>query len=119
MFVPLSVYMKRFPLLLLAASLPAFGADAPPDYAEVYRLFDERCVECHTTDDPEAGLVMETYEGLLMGGETGKAIEPGKSAESLLMKYVRGEVEKEGKKKFMPPGKREKLGPEAPKPKDA
>jgi WD40 repeat protein len=28
------------------------------------------------------------------------------------MKYVRGEVVKEGKKKIMPPGKREKLGPE-------
>jgi WD40 repeat protein/mono/diheme cytochrome c family protein len=104
--------MKRLPVLLLAASMRAFAADAPPDFAEVYRLLDERCIECHTADDPEANLVLETYEGLLKGGETGKAVEPGKSAESLLIKLVRGEVEKEGKKKFMPPGKREKLGPE-------
>jgi DNA-binding beta-propeller fold protein YncE len=104
--------MKRFPVLLLAASARAFAAEAPPDFAEVYRLLDERCLECHAGDDPEANLVLETYEGLLKGGETGKAIVPGKSAESLLMKFVRGEVEKEGKKKFMPPGKREKLGPE-------
>src|SRR5262245_47616930 len=104
--------MKRFPALFFAASVQAFAADAPPDFSEVYRLFDERCIECHTADDPEANLVLETYEGLLKGGETGAAIEVGKSAESLLMKYVRGEVEKDGKKKFMPPGKREKLGPE-------
>src|SRR4029453_16927434 len=104
--------MKRLPVILLAASFHAFAADAPPDFAEVYRLLDERCIECHTADDPEAGLVLETYEGLRKGGETGKAVEPGKSAESLMMKFVRGEVEKEGKKKFMPPGKREKLGPE-------
>lgn len=104
--------MKRFPALLFAASVRAFAADAPPDFSEVYRLLDERCIECHTADDPEANLVLETYEGLLKGGETGAAIEAGKSAESLLMKYVRGEVEKDGKKKFMPPGKREKLGPE-------
>jgi WD40 repeat protein len=104
--------MKRLPVILLAASFRALAADAPPDFAEVYRLLDERCIECHTADDPESGFVMETYEGLLKGGETGKAVEPGKSAESLMIKYVRGEVEKDGKKKFMPPGKREKLGPE-------
>lgn len=104
--------MKRFPALLFAVSAQAFAADTPPDFSEVYRLLDERCIECHTADDPEGNLVLETYEGLLKGGEEGKAIEVGKSAESLLMKYVRGEVEKDGKKKFMPPGKREKLGPE-------
>src|SRR5436190_8872981 len=93
-------------------AVPAAAADSPPDFAEIYRLLDERCIECHTADDPEANLVLETYEGLLKGGESGKAIEPGKSGESLLIKYVRGEVVKDGKKKIMPPGKREKLGPE-------
>src|SRR5690606_14490450 len=78
--------MKRLPVLLFAAAARALAADAPPDFAEVYRLMDERCIECHTADDPEGNLVLETYEGLLKGGETGKAIEPGKSAESLLMK---------------------------------
>lgn len=104
--------MKRFLALLFAASVRALAAETPPDFSEVYRLMDERCIECHTADDPEANLVLETYEGLLKGGETGKAIEAGKSGESLLMKYVRGEVVKDGKKKFMPPGKREKLGAE-------
>jgi WD40 repeat protein len=84
-------------------------AEAAPDFSAVYRLFDERCIECHAIDDYEAGLILETYDGLMKGGETGAAIVPGRSAESLLVKYLRGEVEKDGKKKFMPPGKREKL----------
>src|SRR5204862_2683469 len=87
---------------------PAIAADAP-DFAPIYRLLDERCIECHTADDPEAGLVLETFDGLMKGGETGAALVAGKSAASLLVKYLRGEVEKDGKKKFMPPGKREKL----------
>ena len=87
-------------------------AQAAPDFSAVYRLLDERCIECHATDDNEAGLVLETFDGLMKGGETGVAIVPGKSAESLLVKYLRGEVEKDGKKKFMPPGKREKLSAE-------
>jgi mono/diheme cytochrome c family protein len=107
------------PIRRLTQALAAFvlagrvlAADPPPEFAEVYRLLDERCIECHTADDPESNLVLETYEGILKGGESGKCIEPGKSAESLLIKYVRGEVVKEGKKKIMPPGKREKLSPE-------
>lgn len=95
-----------------AACLAAAVAETPPDFQAVFRILDERCVECHAADDFEAGLVLETYEGLMKGGESGAAIVPGKSAESLTIKYLRGEVEKDGKKKFMPPGKREKLTPE-------
>jgi hypothetical protein len=51
-----------------------------PDFAEVYRLLDERCIECHTADDPESNLVLETYEGLLKGGETGKRSSRGNRA---------------------------------------
>ncbi len=95
--------------LLFALLTSAVVAHAAPDFAEVYRLLDERCLECHASDDAEGNLVLETYEGLMKGGEEGKSVVPGNSAESLMMRYVRGEVEKDGKKRFMPPGKREKL----------
>ncbi len=88
------------------------SAQSAPDFAIIYRLLDERCIECHTADDAEAGLVLETFDGLMKGGETGVALVAGKSAESLLVKYLRGELEKDGKKRFMPPGKREKLSAE-------
>jgi WD40 repeat protein len=49
----------------------------------------------------------------LKGGETGQAIVPGKSAESILVRSVEGTFEKDGKRKIMPPGsKRKKLEPD-------
>lgn len=99
--------MKR--LLLLAFTTCAVAADTPLDFAQVFRVLDEHCVECHATDDYEGGLVLETYDGVMKGGESGKSVVPGKSGESSLIKWVRDGVEKDGKTKFMPPGKRERL----------
>jgi WD40 repeat protein/mono/diheme cytochrome c family protein len=104
--------MRTLLLSALAAvlALPLFAA--PPDFNAVYRLMDEKCLECHAKEDAEGGLVLEDHASLMKGGESGAAVVAGKSAESLMMKYLRGEVEKDGKRRFMPPGKREKLSPE-------
>jgi hypothetical protein len=107
--------LRRLLLLALcldAAALALAQDPSTPDFAAVFRILDERCIECHTQEENEGGLDLETHADLMKGGETGVAIEPGKSAESLLIKYLRGEVEKDGKRRFMPPGKREKLTPE-------
>lgn len=99
-----------FLLAVLAGGTRAVAASADSDYfPAVAKLVEDRCLDCHTADDPEGKFVMETYADLLKGGESGPAIVPGKSAESLLVKYLRGEVEKDGKRKFMPPGKRDRL----------
>ncbi len=66
-------------------------------------------MDCHAADDPDGDLVLETFEGLLKGGKTSKAIEPGNAQESLLVKFLEGRSGKEGKNKFMPPGKKEHL----------
>ncbi len=104
---------RFFPTLAALTALtlrPALAAqETAPDFAAVFKVLDERCLECHAQDDYEGGLILENHATLMKGGESGKSIEPGKSVESLLMKYVRGEVEKDGKKKIMPPGKRQKL----------
>ena len=47
----------------------------------------------------------------MKGGEIGAALVPGKSAESLLVQMIEGKFEKDGKKKIMPPGKRQETGP--------
>ncbi|MDQ3625292.1 MAG: pre-peptidase C-terminal domain-containing protein, partial [Verrucomicrobiota bacterium] len=75
-------------------------------------LFEEHCVDCHAEDDPDGEFNLETYEALMKGGKTGKAIEPGKASDSLLVKFLEGRSGKEGKNKFMPPGNREHLKPE-------
>ena len=95
-----------FILLFLAARL---FADEPDYFPAVAKLIEDRCMDCHAADDPEGKFVMETHADILKGGEGGKVLVAGKGAESLIVKYLRGEVVKDGKKKIMPPGKRDKL----------
>ena len=107
----------RFFLRVLAFLLSAFfvgnlsAADAP-DYAAVHAIFDKHCMDCHDAKEPEANLVLESFETLMKGGENGTAVVAGKSDESLLVKMLEGKIEKDGKKLIMPPGKkRKKLEP--------
>src|SRR5688572_15844123 len=98
--------------IVLALSVFAARAGAATnDYAEVHALFVKHCLECHASDEPEGNLVLETFDTLMKGGENGPSIVPDKSSDSLLVKLVQG-FEVDGKKKIMPPGKREKLKPE-------
>src|SRR6185369_1103253 len=104
---------KLIGLLVITANLIAAEPSPPNDYSAVDAIFTEHCLECHGSQDPEAKLVMESFELLMKGGESGEVIVPGKSEESLLVRLLEGRVEKDGKKLIMPPGKkREKLKPE-------
>src|SRR6266581_8292471 len=58
------------------------AAASPPDYAAVDAIFNQHCLDCHAAQDPEHGLVLENFESLMQGGETGPPIVPGKSLES-------------------------------------
>src|SRR6266478_8346038 len=97
---------------LLSFTALAAAPASSPDYSAVDAIFSQHCLDCHAAQDPEHGLVLETHEALMKGGETGAAIVPGKSEESLLLQMVEGRFEKNGKPKIMPPGKRKKLTPE-------
>ena len=96
---------------LTLAALPARGA-ATNDYAAVDAVFLKHCLDCHAAQDPEGRLVLESFDTLMKGGESGPSVLPGKGADSLLVKAVVAGVERDGKKKLMPPGKRAKLAPE-------
>src|SRR5258708_34797228 len=103
-------------VVLVLISFPGPSGKAapatPPDYAAVDAIFTKHCLDCHAAQDPEAKLVLENFESLMQGGESGSVIVPSKSAESLLVKMIEGRGEKDGKKKIMPPGKRKKLEPD-------
>lgn len=63
----------------------------PVDFEkEVVPIFQASCVNCHSSGKTEADLSIETREKLLEGGATSPAIEPGKSADSLLIHLVSG-----------------------------
>src|SRR5260221_5969216 len=74
---------------------------ATNDYSAVDAIFTKHCLECHEAKDPEANLVLESFESLMKGSENGAVIVPGNSAESLVIKMIEGRVEKEGKRKIM------------------
>jgi WD40 repeat protein/mono/diheme cytochrome c family protein len=104
------------PLLVLLISPRWIGVaesvatpPAAPDYAIVDQIFSKHCLDCHGSQEPEAKLVLESFDDLMKGGESGPAILPAKSSDSLLVQMVEGRVERGGKQRIMPPGKRSKL----------
>lgn len=48
------------------------------------------CANCHGTRQPRANFSLFTFEGLLKGGDSGSPIQPGKGADSFLIKKLRG-----------------------------
>ena len=61
----------------------SFASDIAP-------LLLERCAGCHDATQPEGNLSMTTLERLVRGGRGGAAIAPGRGAESLLVKKLKG-----------------------------
>lgn len=72
------------------SALAAPTADRPTFEADVLPIFQARCLVCHTEGAPQKGLVLATRVALLRGGESGPAIEPGRSGNSLLMDKIAG-----------------------------
>ena len=69
--------------------MAAAKASSPEWFEEKIRpLLAARCYECHT-DEKSGGLRLDSREDMIVGGESGSAIEPGKPDESLLIQVVR------------------------------
>ncbi len=83
--------LTKAPLIagILAISLQA----AQPSYTrDIQPILSERCGGCHLSKVKMGGLNLETYDGLMQGGSTGKAIIPGKGPSSRLYLMVKGEI---------------------------
>src|SRR5262249_55017392 len=86
--------------LILGLTAAARSAAAEPATEQV-EFFEKRirpvlvdqCYQCHSTksDKVRGGLLLDTRDGLLKGGDSGPAIVPGKPDESLLFKAIRYE----------------------------
>src|SRR5688572_29465395 len=82
--------------LLLLALCTSRTIAADVDYLrEVKPILHERCFACHGALKQESGLRLDTGSLIRQGGESGAAIEPGKSAESLLVERVSAASEDE------------------------
>jgi mono/diheme cytochrome c family protein len=71
------------------SKLPPASDQKGVTYAkDIKSIFDKSCVKCHGAEKPKAKLRLDSLEGTLKGSENGKVIEPGKSADSILIHNV-------------------------------
>jgi hypothetical protein len=61
--------------------------------AKIRPVLVSQCYECHASESKKVkgGLLLDTREGLLRGGESGPALVPGKAAESMLVAALKHE----------------------------
>lgn len=69
---------------LMSAATAVSGGDLD-FYRDVYPFLKANCISCHNKTTTKADLDMETPEMMKKGGESGPAIVPGKSGESLIV----------------------------------
>ncbi|MDB6029124.1 MAG: hypothetical protein JWM68_5347, partial [Verrucomicrobiales bacterium] len=82
--------------LLGAVAISAHAAAPDPAALEFFEkkirpLLAENCYKCHSAqaEKLKGGLMLDSKDGLLKGGDTGPAITPGDPEKSLLIKAVR------------------------------
>src|SRR5258706_9727499 len=71
-----------------AADLPQAASRQIDFVKDIQPIFTGHCVSCHGPKKQEAEFRLDAKEIALKGGELGPAIVPGKSAESLLIRFV-------------------------------
>ncbi len=92
------MHRTAFITLLVLSATAAIGTGDPPtapppraviDYArDVQPILAKNCVSCHGPDKQRGGLRLDRSADALKGGDSGKAIVPGKPGESLLVKKI-------------------------------
>lgn len=88
--------------LLLLVCFGSAAATASDDFEKHVRpLLVEKCRSCHGAEKAKGGLRLDSRAALLKGGDSGPAVAPGKSVESLLIQAVR----QSGELKMPPKGK--------------
>jgi WD40 repeat protein len=71
----------------------------PVDFEkEILPILKNNCLACHNKTTTKAGLILETPQDILKGGESGKVVVPKRSGDSLLLKIASHQV-----KPTMPP----------------
>ncbi|MEM9587685.1 MAG: c-type cytochrome domain-containing protein [Planctomycetota bacterium] len=87
-------------LTLLAAlsagcllALPLNAAEIVDYTRDVLPILEAHCVACHTADDAEGGLVMESHAALMRGGDSGVAVTAGVADSSRMLLMASGAME--------------------------
>src|SRR5262245_61378956 len=81
--------------IVLLIPMAGTGAESVDFLRDVKPLLSRHCASCHGAQKQRAGLRLDSGALLLSGGDSGPAVVPGKSAESLLIKAVTGSGERD------------------------
>ena len=87
-FLPLLAVLTAGPLLLAADEPTKEGLEF---FEKTIRpIFAEHCYECHSIEKgaSKGGLILDSRDGMLKGGDQGPAVVPGNVAKSLLLLAV-------------------------------
>jgi mono/diheme cytochrome c family protein len=81
--------------LLVACFLPTIllGETGASYFRDVRPILQRQCQGCHQPAVKSSGLDLTTFDGLSKGGKRGASFTPGAPAQSLLVKYIKGEAQ--------------------------
>ena len=101
MFTAQSAEKEKKAAKVDASKLPPVSTKQGVTYAsDIKPIFDKSCIKCHGPQKQKAKLRLDSLDGVLKGGEDGAVVEPGKSAESMLVLNVAHLGDEDD---FMPP----------------
>lgn len=87
---PKSFVLAVLILTVVSVTYASEALDAEHFETKIRPLLTEHCLGCHGQKKQKGGLRLDSRAGWEKGGESGKAIIPKKSHDSLLIKMVRG-----------------------------
>src|ERR1043166_4704432 len=97
------MHRLQFVPCLILLPVAVLGA-APIDYVrEVKPVLAENCYRCHGASQQKGGLRLDTAALACKGGDNGAAWKPGKSADSLIIKVLKGTHDDIGRMPYKKP----------------
>jgi WD40 repeat protein len=75
-------------LIQAAPTLAAAPAGTDMDTLKAMRVLRDECLGCHKPGKAKGGLLLTTREKMILGGDSGASVIPGKPAESFLYEVV-------------------------------
>jgi hypothetical protein len=76
--------LPRIPVITLLAA-PLLSAQEKISYDDhILPLFEQACLNCHNPDKTKGGLDLSTFAAAMKGGSSGKIVEPGDVASTLV-----------------------------------
>jgi len=81
-------------MILVVVGGNAVVASDTVDYVkDVFPVLQKHCIACHTAEEAQGGLVMESYASLMRGGESGPALTPGVPTSSRMFMMASGKMD--------------------------